>query len=79
MTSPLQSETDYFKQPLPTPIYGNSNSTDTGEEVRFAIELTKIKNLDGLFCVEVKRMRGGPWSYKFVYDKIFERVSLGGH
>lgn len=48
------------------PVYGSDKSADAGDEVRFVVELTRVKNLDRLYCVDLKRMKGGPWSFKHV-------------
>jgi protein-serine/threonine kinase len=49
-----------------------SDSVDGGDEVRFSIELTKIKNLPGLLSLDIKRLRGNIWSFKFVYQTVLE-------
>ncbi|GAA5874834.1 hypothetical protein JCM8547_005254 [Rhodosporidiobolus lusitaniae] len=61
----------------PLPVYGGEHSADAGDEVRFVVELTRVKNLDKMFCVDIKRMKGGPWSYKHVYDQLLDRLELG--
>lgn len=48
---------------------------DPGDEVRFSIELTRLKNLPGLLSLDIKRLRGNVWSFKFVYQTILEYVS----
>ncbi|KAI7860710.1 hypothetical protein BDC45DRAFT_401522, partial [Circinella umbellata] len=50
-------------------IYGDP-VVDPGEEVRFSMELCKIKNLPGLYIVDIRRMRGNVWSYKFLYHAV---------
>lgn len=45
---------------------------DPGDEVRFSIELTRLKNLPGLLSLDIKRLRGNVWSFKFVYQTILE-------
>ncbi|GAA5930912.1 uncharacterized protein JCM15063_002493 [Sporobolomyces koalae] len=61
----------------PLPVYGGEKSADAGDEVRFVVELTRVKNLDRLYCVDIKRMRGGPWSYKHVYEQLLSSLELG--
>ncbi|GAA6008451.1 hypothetical protein JCM11491_004483 [Sporobolomyces phaffii] len=61
----------------PLPVYGGEKSADAGDEVRFVVELTRVKNLDRMYCVDIKRMKGGPWSYKHVYEQLLESVELG--
>ncbi|GAA5881644.1 hypothetical protein JCM16303_005525 [Sporobolomyces ruberrimus] len=61
----------------PLPVYGGEKSADAGDEVRFVVELTRVKNLDRMYCVDIKRMKGGPWSYKHVYEQLLGSVELG--
>ncbi|GAA5916903.1 hypothetical protein JCM6882_000599 [Rhodosporidiobolus microsporus] len=61
----------------PLPVYGGDKSADAGDEVRFVVELTRVKNLDRMYCVDIKRMKGGPWSYKHVYEQLLEGLELG--
>ena len=58
-------------------IYGDPN-VDPGEEVRFSVELCKIKNLPGLYIVDMRRMRGNVWAYKFIYRTLLDTLKLGG-
>lgn len=57
------------------PIYGDA-SVDSGDEIRFSIELCKFKNLPGLYIVDIRRMRGNVWGYKFVYHQLLEALDL---
>ncbi|KAI8145957.1 hypothetical protein BJV82DRAFT_482569, partial [Fennellomyces sp. T-0311] len=50
-------------------VYGDP-VVDPGEEVRFSVELCKIKNLPGLYIVDIRRMRGNVWAYKFLYHTL---------
>lgn len=45
--------------------------------MRFYVELTRVKNLEGLYCIDLRRIRGGQWSYKFVYERLLEALELG--
>ncbi|KAG0786628.1 hypothetical protein G6F57_008474 [Rhizopus arrhizus] len=56
-------------------IYGES-SVDPGDEVRFSIELCKIKNLPGLYIVDMRRMRGNVWAYKYLYRTLMDALKL---
>lgn len=58
-------------------IYGDPN-VDPGDEVRFSVELCKIKNLPGLYIVDMRRMRGNVWAYKFIYRTLLDTLNLGG-
>ncbi|KAF9085637.1 hypothetical protein BGX27_003410 [Mortierella sp. AM989] len=63
---------------LPTePLYGEE-AIDSGEEIRFSIELCRIKNLDGLYSVDIRRMRGNLWAYKFLYHAVLNTLDLQG-
>lgn len=50
-------------------------SLDGGDEIRFSVEITRIRNLPGLYSLDIKRLRGNVWSFKFVYQTILEYVS----
>ncbi|WWC59963.1 uncharacterized protein I303_102526 [Kwoniella dejecticola CBS 10117] len=66
---------------LPTtnePLYGE-HSVDSGDEVKFVIELCRIKNLPGLYLLNIKRLRGSVWSFKFIYQTVLERTSTLTH
>ncbi|PKC12375.1 hypothetical protein RhiirA5_286607, partial [Rhizophagus irregularis] len=56
-------------------LYGDS-TVDSGEEIRFAVELCRIKNLPGLYIVDIKRMKGNLWGYKFLYHTLLEKLDL---
>ncbi|KAF9993996.1 hypothetical protein BGZ79_001280 [Entomortierella chlamydospora] len=59
------------------PLYGE-DSIDSGEEIRFSIELCRIKNLDGLYSVDIRRVRGNLWAYKFLYHAVLNTLDLQG-
>ncbi|ORY29559.1 hypothetical protein BCR39DRAFT_467332 [Naematelia encephala] len=54
-----------------SPLYGE-HSVDAGDEVKFVIELCRIKNLPGLYLLNIKRLRGSVWSFKFIYQTVLE-------
>ncbi|KAI8080048.1 kinase-like domain-containing protein [Halteromyces radiatus] len=58
--------------------YGDP-ALDPGDEVRFSVELCKIKNLPGLYIVDIRRLRGNLWSYKFLYHALLEQLNLSGN
>ncbi|WFD41970.1 hypothetical protein MPSI1_000608 [Malassezia psittaci] len=66
-----------FLAPTTPPLYGEGNK-DGGHEVRFYVELTRIATLNGLYSVDIRRVKGNVWSYKFLYHALLERVELGG-
>lgn len=76
--SPLYPTTSRFSttsQPLP--VYGDASSSDAGDEIKFMVELTKIRHLDDLFYVDTKRLKGESFSYKHVYSTLFANLDLG--
>lgn len=60
------------------PIYGDP-ITDTGNEVRFLVEISRFRNLPGLYIVDIRRLRGSVWAYKFLYHKIIDLLHLGSY
>lgn len=58
------------------PIYGDA-SIDNGDEVRFAVEVCRFKNLPGLYIVDIRRLRGNVWAYKFLYHKLIDFLNAG--
>lgn len=57
-----------------TALYGES-SVDGGQEVRFSVEITRLKNLPGLYSLDTRRLRGNLWAYKFVYTALLQKLS----
>ncbi|KAK8861317.1 hypothetical protein IAR55_002136 [Kwoniella newhampshirensis] len=66
------------KLPSHEPLYGE-HSVDSGDEVKFVVELCRIKNLPGLYLLNIKRLRGSVWSFKFIYQTVIERTSTLTH
>lgn len=64
--------------PAPDSLYGDT-SIDNGEEIRLAIELCRIKNFPNLYILDIKRLRGNVWSYKFLYHLILEKLQLNSN
>jgi serine/threonine protein kinase len=56
-------------------IYGEPG-IDSGEEIRFVIEVCKIRNLNNLYIVDIRRRKGSIWSYKFIYHYLLEHLDL---
>ncbi|CAB5210874.1 uncharacterized protein OCT59_000086 [Rhizophagus irregularis] len=78
VTSPSNgTSNNHSNSILTTPevLYGDS-TVDSGEEIRFAVELCRIKNLPGLYIVDIKRMKGNLWGYKFLYHTLLEKLDL---
>ncbi|KAG0340610.1 hypothetical protein BG005_003160 [Podila minutissima] len=59
------------------PLYGEE-TIDSGDEIRFSIELCRIKNLHGLYSVDIRRMKGNLWTYKFLYHAVLNTLDLQG-
>ncbi|KAJ3078881.1 hypothetical protein HK102_004179 [Quaeritorhiza haematococci] len=49
---------------------------DTGGEIKFYVEIQKIKNLRGLYVVEFKRRKGDIWAFKGLYQEVIPRLPL---
>ncbi|OXB33451.1 protein-serine/threonine kinase [Cryptococcus neoformans] len=62
----------------PEPLYGKE-LMDAGDEVKFTVELCKMKNLPGLFILKIKRTKGNLWSFKFIYQTVIERTTTLTH
>ncbi|CAG8521529.1 4395_t:CDS:2, partial [Scutellospora calospora] len=74
LTSPMNSPVSTL---APEVLYGDP-TTDSGEEIRFAVELCRLKNLPGLYIVDIKRMKGNLWAYKFLYHTLLDKLDLKG-
>ena len=57
------------------PVYGDPTQ-DTGDEVRFYVELTKLGGLKDTYSIDIRRLKGNLRSYKFIYDCITECVYI---
>ncbi|WWC87531.1 uncharacterized protein L201_002421 [Kwoniella dendrophila CBS 6074] len=77
-TPNLPSSPDGKLPMMAEPLYGE-HSVDSGDEVKFVIELCRIKNLPGLYLLNIKRLRGSVWSFKFIYQTVLERTSTLTH
>ncbi|KAF7300662.1 Non-specific serine/threonine protein kinase [Mycena chlorophos] len=62
-------------QPRTDAVYGYQHE-DTGDEVRFSVELTRLDRLKDMYSVDIRRMKGNLKSYKFLYDTLRGRVDL---
>ena len=58
------------------PLYGDS-AVDGGHEVRFSVEIARLVRLQGLYSVDIRRIKGNPHSFKFLYDTVLEHLELG--
>ncbi|KAF9508795.1 hypothetical protein BS47DRAFT_1350040 [Hydnum rufescens UP504] len=57
------------------PLYGDP-SQDTGDEVRFSVELTKLDRLEDTYSLDIRRLKGHLRSYKFLYDTLRDRSDI---
>lgn len=46
----------------PMPYYGSSH--DSGGEVRFSVEVVRVKHLAGLYTLDFRRLKGALTDYK---------------
>ncbi|KAI8143586.1 hypothetical protein BJV82DRAFT_610973 [Fennellomyces sp. T-0311] len=75
-TSLLTISTDSpLDQQSHQPIYGDP-TIDSGEEIRFVVEICRFRNLPGLYIADVRRLRGNVWVYKFIYDKLIHLLAF---
>ncbi|OBZ88584.1 Fatty acyl-CoA synthetase and RNA processing-associated kinase 1 [Choanephora cucurbitarum] len=58
-------------------LYGEQG-IDSGDEVQFTVELSKIENLPGLYVVDIRRTRGNIWAFKFLYHTLLDLLNLSG-
>ncbi|OZJ02239.1 hypothetical protein BZG36_04544 [Bifiguratus adelaidae] len=59
----------------PSTLYGNATQ-DSGDEIRFHVEVCKVKHMPHLYVVDVHRIRGSIWSFKFIYGTLLRRLGL---
>ncbi|KAL1919291.1 uncharacterized protein VTP21DRAFT_1984 [Calcarisporiella thermophila] len=58
-------------------IYGDPY-IDSGSAIYFTVELCRIKNLTGLYIVDIRRRKGNLWSFRFLYYILLEKLDLSG-
>ncbi|POW04391.1 hypothetical protein PSTT_10419 [Puccinia striiformis] len=71
------SGVDVASTAQPLPSYADDPSVDSGDDVRFTVEITRLRGLAGLYAVDIKRLKGSLWSFKYLYLQILERADLG--
>ncbi|KAL7412253.1 hypothetical protein BDY24DRAFT_342086 [Mrakia frigida] len=54
------------------PGHLEAGAHDAGDEVRFSVELTRLKNLDKLYSLDFKRLKGEAWTYAWIYQRTLE-------
>jgi hypothetical protein len=40
------------------------------------VEICRLKNLPGIYIVDINRLRGNVWAYKFLYQKLLDLLDL---
>ncbi|KAI9099772.1 hypothetical protein DFS34DRAFT_648721 [Phlyctochytrium arcticum] len=50
-------------------VASTMHTSETAKDIRFTVEVQKIKNLPGLFVVEFKRLKGDVWDFKRLYQE----------
>lgn len=76
LVSPVAPSSAQFQAaaPQPLPAYGDSN--DGGGEVRFYCEITRVNGLQGMYCIDMRRIKGELFSYRFVYTTLLAQLNL---
>lgn len=65
-------ESDASTRTLSSPTVYGDQSQDKGDKVTFSIELTRLDQLDGMYSLDMRRLKGNLMSYKFLYDSLRE-------
>ena len=60
-------------------VVRESPQLNPDESLKTSIFIRRIRNLDGLVTVGVKRIRGNIWDFKRVYQRFIESMHLGIH
>lgn len=47
------------------------------DPLKIRIKINKLRNLIGLYVIDVKRIRGDIWQFKQFYQSLVERLDLG--
>eukprot|EP00158_Paraphelidium_tribonemae_P006401 Partr_v1_DN27804_c1_g1_i3_m22595 putative serine threonine protein kinase len=45
-------------------------SSRTTKEIKFSIQVCKVNNLDGVHCIDIRRLRGDNRSYRNIYSEL---------
>ncbi|KAL1925527.1 uncharacterized protein VTP21DRAFT_410 [Calcarisporiella thermophila] len=75
---PQTSNTQTTRVSAVSPPYGDPY-LDSGDAVQFTVELCRIRNLTGLYIVDIRRRKGNLWSFRFVYYSLLEKMDLKGY
>lgn len=71
------SNQQHTSSPQQEVIYGETG-VDSGDEIQFTVELSKIENLPGLYVVDIRRTKGNIWAFKFLYHTLLQLMDLSG-
>ncbi|KAJ3315246.1 hypothetical protein HDV04_003639 [Boothiomyces sp. JEL0838] len=69
----LQYNRGYDGKPLPE---SSASHVPSEKKLKFYVMVHKIKNLDGLLTVDLKRYRGDIWEFKKLYHEIITNLNL---
>lgn len=58
---------------VPLPFFGQD---DPGAEVRFTVEISRIKGLPNLYAIDIRRLKGNLWSYRAVSSGVKARAAV---
>ncbi|KAJ3128587.1 hypothetical protein HK098_004013 [Nowakowskiella sp. JEL0407] len=69
-----------WNRPIPPPQQRHVSlyEDDRGAEVRYFVEIHKIKNLKGIYIVDFKRIKGDIWAFKRIYQEVLPKLPIGG-
>lgn len=62
--------------PTPTSQQQQSRKKASVEPIKMYVMIHRIKNLDGLLTVDVKRRQGDIWEFKRMYEELIVRLKL---
>ena len=54
----------------------SESDPDLSDELRFYVEIQRIKNLEGLYLVEFKRLKGNIWGFKRLYSELVGQLPV---
>lgn len=61
--APSTSSLGHSTSGVPLPFYGQD---DPGAEVRFTVEVSRMRGLPNLYAIDIRRLKGNLWSYRSV-------------
>lgn len=52
----------------------NTSRPDSDCSVKFNVMIHRVKNLDGLYIIDLKRLHGDLWEFKRIYNAVIEAL-----